>query len=188
MNEQAKTHPKLIKEISILQQRIKVLEQSELERKQTEEALRESEKGAKRLAQENEVIAEIGRIISSTLHIEEVYERFAEKVREVIPFDRIAVNTVNLKDYTRTIRYVKGDRFAGDRMGEVLSLAGTWSEQAMRTKSSLLISSKNREDIMRTLPGMPALQFGAQSTMMIPLISKDELIGTLAVHTAMADA
>ena len=43
------------------------------------------------LAQENAIMAEIGRIISSTLNIEEVYERFAEKVRKLIPFDRITV-------------------------------------------------------------------------------------------------
>src|SRR3990172_8323189 len=82
-------------------------------RKRAREALHVSEKAARRLAQESELIAEIGRIISLTPNIEEVYERFAEKVREVIPFDRIAVNTINMKDHTRTIRYVKGSRFSG---------------------------------------------------------------------------
>ena len=48
------------------------------DRKRAEEALMRSEKTAKRLAQESAIIAEIGRIISSTLNIEEVYERFAE--------------------------------------------------------------------------------------------------------------
>ena len=62
------------------------------ERKLAEEALRRSEKEATRLARENAIMAEIGRIINSTLNIEEVYRRFAEKVKELIPFDRIAVN------------------------------------------------------------------------------------------------
>ena len=57
-----------------------------IERKRAEEA-------AARLAQENAVMAEIGRIISSTLNIDEVYERFAEEVRKLIPFDRIAVTS-----------------------------------------------------------------------------------------------
>ncbi len=60
------------------------------ERKLAEEALRRSEKEATRLARENAIMAEIGRIINSTLNIEEVYRRFAEKVKELIPFDRIA--------------------------------------------------------------------------------------------------
>jgi len=50
--------------------------------------LRTSEESSKRLAQENLSIAEIGRIISSTLKIEEVYERFAEEVKKLIHFDR----------------------------------------------------------------------------------------------------
>ena len=49
------------------------------ERKRAEEALKRSEEAALRLAQETGVIAEIGRIISSSLDIEEVYERFAEE-------------------------------------------------------------------------------------------------------------
>ena len=52
------------------------------ERKRMEEALRRSEEESKALAQENAIMAEIGRIISSTLNIEEVYERFAEEVRK----------------------------------------------------------------------------------------------------------
>jgi hypothetical protein len=42
-NEQAKGHPELIEEISVLKRRIKELEQSEPKRKYREEALRESE-------------------------------------------------------------------------------------------------------------------------------------------------
>ena len=68
--------------------------------KQAEEALQRSEEAAKRIAQENATMAEIGRIISSTLNIEEVYEHFAEEVRKLIPFDRIAINIINHDDHT----------------------------------------------------------------------------------------
>ena len=39
-----------------------------------------------------DILAEIGRLIGSTLDIEEVYERFAAEARKLIPFDRLAVN------------------------------------------------------------------------------------------------
>ena len=55
------------------------------ERKQAEESLKQSEENAKRLAQENAIMAEIGRIISSTLNIDEVYESFAEEGQEDHP-------------------------------------------------------------------------------------------------------
>jgi len=158
------------------------------DRKQIEEALHESERAAKQLAKESDLLAEIGRIISSTLNIEEVYERFADKVAEVIPFDRIAVNAINVKDYTRTIRYAKGDKFSGDRIGKVIPLAGTGAEQAMLTKQSILISSRNREEMIKNFPGIVALQFGAQATMVIPLILHDEVFGALVLHSLMVDA
>src|SRR4030066_165689 len=60
------------------------------------------------LAQENEIMAEIGRIISSTLNIEEVYERFAEEARKLIPLDRIALTTFTPDHRFGTIAYVIG--------------------------------------------------------------------------------
>jgi PAS domain S-box-containing protein len=56
---------------------------------------RRAEESVARLSQENAVMAEIGRIVSSTLNIEEVYERFAEEVRKLISFDRIIINIIN---------------------------------------------------------------------------------------------
>jgi putative nucleotidyltransferase with HDIG domain len=98
------------------------------------------------------------------------------------------VNTVNMKDHTRTITYINGDRFPGNRVGEVHTLAGTRTEQVVRTKSSLLTNSKNREDVIRKLPGMLSRRSGSQTTMLIPLISKDEVFGVLNVQSAKIDA
>jgi len=73
-----------------------------------EEALRKSEEESRKLAQENAIMAEIGRIISSTLKIEEVYERFVEEVRKLISFDRIAIRTIDPKEKMVTIAYISG--------------------------------------------------------------------------------
>ena len=73
----------------------RTLERDITERKRAEEALKKSEEEARQLVQENTIMAEIGLIISSTLNIEEVYERFAEEVHKLISFDRISINIVN---------------------------------------------------------------------------------------------
>ena len=78
------------------------------ERKRAEEALRKSEEQAKQLAQENSIIAEIGRIISSTLNVEEVYERFTEEVQKIIPFDRIVINVTNIEKGIVSNVYMSG--------------------------------------------------------------------------------
>ena len=60
------------------------------EMKRTQEALRQSEMAARRLAEENEVVAEVGRINSSSLNIEEIYQQFGDEVKKLIPYDRLA--------------------------------------------------------------------------------------------------
>ena len=57
-----------------------------------EAELRRNQEIVQQLAAEMEIIAEIGRLISSTLDIDEVYERFAAEARKLIPFDRLVVN------------------------------------------------------------------------------------------------
>jgi len=78
------------------------------EPKGMEAALRESEAEAKRLAAETEVLAKIGRLITSTLNTDEVYQLFAEEVRKVLPFDRMSVNIVDRERNTATSAYVTG--------------------------------------------------------------------------------
>ena len=50
-------------------------------RRPSADAIRRREGAARRLAEENAVMAEIGRIISSTLNIEEAYQLFSRKVK-----------------------------------------------------------------------------------------------------------
>ncbi len=45
-------------------------------------------------ASQNEAIAEIGRVISSTLDIDQVYQAFANQVRNLIDFDVLSICVV----------------------------------------------------------------------------------------------
>ncbi|HYA94262.1 MAG TPA: hypothetical protein VEK32_22470, partial [Thermodesulfobacteriota bacterium] len=111
-----------------------------------EEELRRSEEALKRLAQENAVIAEIGRIINSTLNIEEVYEHFAQEVRNLISFDRISINTIN-PDRTRGIvAYAVGVDLKDKRPGGIFPLKGSLTEEVMRTQSGLLVQIEDIEE------------------------------------------
>ena len=67
------------------------------------------------LAQEHEFLGEIGRIISSSLDMDEVYAGFGEKLRSLVQFDRLAISLVNLDDNTFTNAYVLGERCRAER-------------------------------------------------------------------------
>jgi methyl-accepting chemotaxis protein len=142
------------------------------ERKRAEEKL-------ERLAREQEIVAKIGRIVSSTLEIDKVYELFAEEVRKVIPFERTAINIINLENGTHTPVYVAGNE-AGRRSGEVVPLAGTFTEEVMGTRSSQVIQEDDIHEVAERFPGLaPLFQAGVRSFMAVPLMSKDQVIGVL---------
>jgi signal transduction histidine kinase/DNA-binding response OmpR family regulator len=159
------------------------------ERKWVEEALQRSEEEAKRLAKENEIMAEIGRIISSTLDIEEVYERFAEEVRKLIQFDRIGISIIDYENKTLYIPYFAGLEMTGRKPGDILPLAGSTAEKIIQTRSSLLVNEENRGKVKSQIPTLlPYFRAGFQSIVMIPLFSKDQVIGLLYFFCTKPDA
>jgi PAS domain S-box-containing protein len=159
------------------------------EREQAEKALRRSEEEAKQLAQEGAIMSKIGQIISSTLNIQEVHERFANEVHKLIPFDRIAINLINPEDGTSTISYVTGSEIAGRHQGDVVPLAGTATEEAVRTRMGLIVQTEDEKEVATRFPGLfPSSRAGLQSMMMVPLISKDQVIGVLHLRSAKPNA
>ena len=154
------------------------------ERRKAEEALAKREAEAKRLTAETEVLAEIGRIISSTLKIEEVYEHFAEEVRKLIPFDRIAINVKNFDVDTVTAVYVSGLEVSNRQAGRIFSLAGTVTGEVLRTRSGLLVSGEDMVEFVRRVPGfLPTYEAGARSMMAVPLILSDRVVGVLLLSS-----
>jgi GAF domain-containing protein len=154
------------------------------ESKQAEEAQRKSEEEARSLAQENAIMAEIGQIISSTLNIEEVYERFAQEVQKLIPAERCVFTIINSEEQTATTAYASGLKIPSRLPGEFFSLAGSATEMAQQAKSGLVIPTEDENEIAARVPGLlPVFRAGIRSVMMIPLISRDQVIGVLNLQS-----
>ena len=160
-----------------------------LEHKRTEEAFHKSEETALRLAQENAIMAEIGRIISSTLNIEDVYESFAKEAQKLIPFERISINLINPKDGSVVVAYVSGLDIPGRRLGDTFLLKDSVTEKIRYNRSSFLI----QPETMEVLEGQffkftPHFQSGLRSMMAIPLVSRDTVIGVLHLQSSKIKA
>jgi signal transduction histidine kinase len=189
MEDQNKTKKQLINELMDLRQRIAGSEALEKERERAKETLRKSEETAKRLAQENAIMAEIGRIVSSTLNINEIYERFAEEVRVLIPFDRIVINIINPENNTAIIAYLSGVDVQDRRIGDFVSLTDSATGECIRTRSSLLFQTENIDEVANRFPGLlSTFKAGLRSMIFIPLISKDQVIGTLFLQATKPNA
>ena len=158
-------------------------------RRKTEPKTEPNRNVAERLAQEMSVIAEIGKIIGSTLDIDEVYERFSAEVRRLIPADRISVSLHSLPDDSVWIAYVSGTTVPGRRQGESFPLKGSLNDLIRQTRTGVLILPESIEELARNYPTLiNTYKTGIHSVMSVPLISRDEVIGTLAFRSQQSKA
>jgi PAS domain S-box-containing protein len=150
---------------------------------------RKAEETVRRLAEENAVMAKIGRIISSSLNIEEVYERFAQEVRKLIEFENITVGMINPEERSLAITHVFGVPVAGREVGALFPLDGTAAEEIYKTRASLFIQKENLEEAARKIPKLrTAFEAGMQSLIIVPLIWEDRVIGILNILSSKPSA
>jgi two-component system cell cycle sensor histidine kinase/response regulator CckA len=143
----------------------------------------------KRSEQEMAIVAEIGKVIGSTLDIEEVYEKFADEVRKLIPFDRLCVNLHNFNQCIVTTVYVSGETIAGRQPGDFIPLKDSVSELLIRTRGGILNDPVSLEEREKQFPGsVSSIKAGMQSLLSVPLISRDEVIAGLHFRSKKANA
>ncbi len=146
----------------------------------SEGAFRTREEEAKELADENRIVAEIGRIVSSTQEIEEVYERFTEQVGKLIPFEGISINTIDQERDIVAFPYVSGIVNIGRPQGDTWRLTGSLAGEVLRTRSGIIIEVDGSAELRSRFPGLSrGYEAGLRSLMAVPLISKDDVIGAI---------
>jgi len=133
---------------------------------------------------ENRIKAEIGRIISSTLDIDEVYNGFAEAVRHLIDFDRISIAIIDSEHQRVKVAYATGADLIDRKPGEGFPLSQSVIEYILKTRASVLVQTEDRTEIETRFPFLRAA-FGAgfRSMISVPLISKDQVIGALNLRS-----
>ncbi|MBC8280910.1 MAG: PAS domain S-box protein [Chloroflexi bacterium] len=130
---------------------------------------------------ELEVLDEVARIITSTLDIDEVYEKFAVELQKLIPFDRINIMVVDLSQNTYAIKYNFGDRVHDFEAGDSGSLINTATGRVAKDCSPRIVKD------LRVSAEHPSDQrfvdAGLFSYIMLPLVSKGVVIGTLGLRS-----
>lgn len=144
---------------------------------------------ADRQASEESVLAEIGRIINSSLGIETIYDQFAEQVDRILPFDRIAITRLGPGEGEYTISHVTGAEVPGLEVGTVWKLDETPFGPALRGGETMFLQSGHPEENDDFARGMALSQdAGISSSLVVPLIQQDRPIGFFSVRSRVSNA
>ncbi len=141
------------------------------------------------MARRGEVLAEIGRIVSSALDLREVYERFATAVKKLIPFDRLAIVLMEPDGHSIIYDYVRGSRVPMCEQGDRGSISKTILEEILKKRRGLLIQERNiKRWIEQDERLFQTAQTGLRSMISVPLLAKNEVLGFLHLRSKRRNA
>lgn len=153
------------------------------------EETRRSQDDQQRLAEETAVIADIGRMVSSSLDVDQVYQRFADAVRRLIPFDRISIASFDRGNDTFTRDFIAGVEIPGRIMGDLTESSGTINRQVAESGTGMLLQGEPPEGLTSRFPGLsPLFDAGLQSFLSVPLISQDKVVAVLNLMSMAPEA
>ncbi|MCX5908583.1 MAG: GAF domain-containing protein, partial [Deltaproteobacteria bacterium] len=91
------------------------------------------------------------------------------------------VNNLNEDKTHFSIPYVSGIPIPGRQPGDVYSIYGSLSQESLKNpQPSIMHFEEANPELLALFPGLaPVIQAGFRSTMRVPLISKDQVIGIL---------
>ncbi len=131
------------------------------------------------------VLADIGKVIGSSLDITESFATFAQLAGELVRYDRIMISTVDLGAQTITNAYVSGDRRIRTGRGEPLSLMGSLGEASIMVDETVVVGGERPWPAMSGEPW--ELEGDMKSAICVPLRSRGAPIGTLTLCSSQAD-
>ena len=131
--------------------------------------LEDAYKAQRHAAEEIAVMAEIGRTISSSPNIGDVYEIFDEN-----------------DNGTMSPTWVLGTDVPGLREGDDFPMEKSLAGEVVRTKAPYMLEADTEPDLEDRFPGLiPVYNAGTVSFMAVPLISRDVVIGVLRVGSKL---
>jgi len=134
------------------------------------------------LQEANEVEASIGRIISTAPVGVDFFEKFTTEVRKVIDFDRVTLNSVDLKANTFVTEFLFGNQIPNFPVGETRDVGGTVLEEVIRSRTGQCFRFDTDDNRESKFPrAKPFLFDGQPYFLSVPLIVGDQLIGTMGI-------
>jgi GAF domain-containing protein len=144
---------------------------------------------ARKEASERSALAELGRVVSSTLDIESVFERCAEQVRTLLPADRISIALADEDGESFEYTYVYGIEVPNWGRGTTAPISSSPLQPVFEYHSGITLGM-NENPGRKPLNEMreASVSMGLNSMMAVPFIARGRVIGTLILESRRVSA
>ena len=133
------------------------------------------------IKEEIAVVNEVARVITSALNIEEVYGKFALELKKLVDFERASINLVDQEAGTYVLKYLYGPARPGVSVGSVNRLESITMQRVVTMAQTVVWDDHSgvRDEYIK---------MGLRSRLLVPLISKGQVIGTLGLRSLRVGA
>jgi signal transduction histidine kinase len=144
---------------------------------------------ARKEASERSALAELGRVVSSTLDLEVVFERCAEQVRSLLPADRISIALPDEDGENFEYTYVFGIKVPGWERGATGPISSSPLQPVFEYHSGITMGM-DEESKGKQLPQMreASVSMGLNSMMAVPFIARGVVVGALILESRRVSA
>lgn len=135
----------------------------------------------RRLAEEQSRIAEIGRIVSSTLDLDKVFSQVVDQTRELVPFDRVVITLLSEDQQSLIDEFVEGP---GKKTGTQLPYGyNPLQQHVIETGTSYVWNGVDSDILGETDFDQHLRDLGLKSVLISPLKWQQEVFGLLSFRS-----
>ena len=141
------------------------------------------------MVRERDLLSRIGRIVTSTSDMDDVYRQFAAAVAEKVAVDRINVTVLGESKDTIRVAYLSGEDIPGSwGSWQDMPMRGTTEEQALLHGAGIWILT---DEIVQSRPlsgEMESMEAGFRSIITVPLLSMHKTVAFLTVASKVENS
>lgn len=127
-----------------------------------------------------EVLVDIGRVLTSSPHLDDVYGQFARHVARIIPFDRLSLASINEDNWSFVVTNEAGRQLHSFDLGTDYPLDGSLKEKAATKHAVVIVADMQNHGVIPDLPFLRSpSDAGLRSVMEVPLVWRNRVVAVL---------
>jgi len=145
-------------------------------------------------ASERKVLAEIGVAASSDLNLDTIYERVADELASLLPYDRMVVTSYQPEADQLLVDFVRGAEIEGRELGMMVDTTLVWPVQSAEPDAPMSEEERNLRRVLLSGTGSDGIRdpegetAGLKSWAQVAIGGQVQPIGYLSIRSREEDA